>query len=163
MPVATSAVFELIDALVVKFRADATLTDPAYQVDVIDGPPLTDLSANNIIFVGAQPSDQMGATPDATFEQNWGELGARSRYEDLTVTCELVVRDGGTDMAALRVVAHTLLAAVETALRTDFTLSIGRLLWCHVVSAQVKQIQTTKGATISVPFVIAGRAALRSS
>lgn len=164
MTVVTSAVFDLIDALVTKFRADPTLTDPAYAVGVIDGPPLTDLSANNILFVGAQPTaDQAGTgISSATFSQDWGELGARRRDEDLTVACELVVRDGNSDMVTLRQVAHTLLSAVETALRTDFTLSIGQLMWCHIVSAEVKQGQTTRGATISVSFVIAGRAVLRS-
>lgn len=160
MAVVTSAVFDLIDGLLTKFRADATLT--ANAVDVIDGPPLTDLSAGNILFVGAQPSDQTGAEPDATLQQTWGEMGARSRYEDLTVTCELWVRDGNTDLAALRQVTHTLLAAIETALRTDFSLSIGQLMWCHIVAADIRQIQTQKGATIAVPFTIAGRAALRS-
>lgn len=160
MPVATSAVFELIDALLAKFRANATLT--ANSVQIVDGPPLEDLSSQNILFVGAQPSDETGASPDATFVQSWGELGARARYEDQTVVCELWVRDGGTNMAALRSTARTLLAAVEADLRTDFALSIGRLMWCHITSGQVMQIQTNKGATIAVPFVVTGRGRLAS-
>lgn len=160
MAVATSAVFELIDALIAKFSADATLT--ANSVKIYDGPPLGDLSEANILFVGAQPSDQTGTIPDATLTQTWGELGARARFEDLSVACELVVRDGNTDLQALRATAKTLLAAVESALRTDFTLSIGRLLWCAVTAGQVVQEQTNKGAAIAVPFTVAGRARLPS-
>lgn len=162
MAVATSALFELVDALLAKFRADATLTGTTYNVQIIDGPILTDVSRPNILFVGGQPSDQTGSQPDGDFTQAWGELGARARYETLSVACELMVRTGATDMAAMRLTARTLLAAIESALRTDFTLSISRLMWCEVHSGQLIQEQTTKGATVAVPFVIAAKARLAS-
>lgn len=162
MPVATSALFELIDALLAKFRADATLTGTTYNVLINDGPILTDASRPNILYVGAQPSDQTGAIPDGEFAQTWGELGARARYETMSVACELWCRDGSTDIAAQRATAKTLLAAIESALRMDFTLSIGRLHWCEIRAGQLIQQQTNRGATVAVPFTIAAKARLAS-
>lgn len=160
MAVATTVVFELITALLAKTRANATLT--ANNVLVIDGGILTDVSRPNILFVGAQPSDEQGTTADATFEQHWGELGARARQETVTVACELWVRDGSSDLAARRTKVQELLAAIETDLRTDFSLGITRLLWCHIGSADLRQAQTDQGSFAAVPFVVAGRARLAS-
>lgn len=160
MAVATSALFEFVDALLAKFRADATLT--ANSVLVNDGPILADASRHNILYVGAQPSDEQGAQPDGQFTQTWGELGARARYEAMTVACELWVRDGSTDLPTFRTLARTLLAAVESALRTDFALSIGRLMWCEVQSGQLRQIQTKQGVTVAVSFLVAAKARLAS-
>lgn len=160
MAVATSALFELIDALLTKLRADSTLT--SNNVLVNDGPVLTDVSRPNILFVGAQPSDEQGTQSDGEFEQAWGELGARARYETMTVACELWVRDGSTDMSTRRTLARTLLAAVEAAVRTDFTLSIARMMWCEIKSGQLRQIQTKQGGTVAVPFIVAAKARLAS-
>jgi hypothetical protein len=162
MAVSTSAVFELIDALLVTFRADATLSGATYNVLVIDGPPLTDLSRNNILFVGAQPSDASGSLPDGTFAQNWAEIGARARYEISTVSCELWCRAGDTDLATRRATARILFAAIESALRTNFTQGISRVAWCEIQAGSVLQENTNKGSTVAVPFTIAAKARLAS-
>lgn len=158
MAVTTSASFDFIAALLAKFHADTTLI-ATYNVLVIDGPPLTDLSRPNILFVGAQPS---GEGSGASFAQRWGEMGTRSKYELISADCEFWVRDGSTDLSTLRATAKALLAAVESALRTDFTLSVAALQWCSVASGDVIQQQTTTGASIAVPFTITAQARLAS-
>jgi hypothetical protein len=160
MAVQTSALWDFITALLAKLSADTTLA--ANNVLVIDGPLLLDASRPNILFVGGSPSDKDMLVPDGTFEQAWGELGARARYENLTVTCELWVRAGDTDLSARRATTQTILAAVEAALRTDLTLSVGRLMWCEVRTGQLYQGQSQQGASLRLPFTIAARARLAS-
>jgi hypothetical protein len=164
MAVATTAVFAFIDALLAKVRANATLAADPYNLLVVDGPPLSNLGPPNILFVGASPSDEQGINPDATFSQAWGELGARAKYEDLTVICELWVRTGDTDLSARRATAKAILAAVESDLRTDFTLSIARLMWCTLQAGSLAQIQsrTPPGSVIKLPFTVAAKARLAS-
>lgn len=161
MAVATSALWELVAALLAKFRADATIAT-TYNVLVVDGPLLLDAARDNMLFVGGTPGDKDMGTPDGTFAQRWGELGARARYEDLTVACELWSRAGDNDLSARRATAQAILAAVESALRTDFTLSIARLIAVEVQSGQLFQGQTQQGGTIRLPFTIAARARLAS-
>jgi hypothetical protein len=162
MAVTTSALWDFITALLAKFRADATLTNSTYNVLVVDGPLLQDASRPNMLFVGGTPGDKDMGTPDGTFSQRWGELGARARYEDLTVACELWCRAGDTDLSARRATAQTLLSAIESAVRTDFTLSIARLIACEVQAGQMFQGQTQQGSTLRLPFTIAARARLAS-
>lgn len=161
MTVATTAWFDLVNALIAKFRADPTIAT-TYGTYVNDGPIPTDPSQSNIIFVGARPSGTDAGNQSGAFSQTWGELGGRARYEDVTVACELVVRGGSEDLSVRRADAQAILAAVESALRIDFTLSIGRLLWCHVTSGEVSQELTPTTATVMISFTVAGRARLAS-
>jgi hypothetical protein len=162
MAVSTSALWEFLTALLAKFRADPTITGATYNVLIIDGPTLLDESRPNILFVGGSPTDKDMQTPDGTFDQVWGELGARARYEDLSVSCELWVRDGSTDLAARRATAQALLAAIEAALRVDFTLGVGRLMWCEVNAGSLFQMQAKTGSGVKVPFTITAKARLAS-
>ncbi len=155
---ATSALWDLLDALVATFRTDPTLT--AANVAVFDGPPITDLSAGNLLFVGAAPNDADDSAPDAVASQQWGELGARAKYEDLQLRCELWVVSGSVDMPARRQAAKTLLDAVENALRADFTLGVGHLLWIHLAGLEVRQMQTQGGSSVAATFTLAARARL---
>lgn len=160
MAVTTSALWDVITQLLVIFRANATLT--ANNVLVIDGPITTNDAIVNTLLVGGTADDEQGDQDHAEFTQAWGELGARARYEDLNVICQLWVNDGGTDLAARRATAKTILAAVETDLRTNFTINVANLLWAHVTSAQLGQIQTEQGSAVRVTFTITARARLAS-
>lgn len=160
MPVATTALFDTITQLLVLFRADSTLT--ANKVFVNDGPILLDASQPNILFVGGNPPDDQGSSPVGQFNQRWGELGARAKYEDLTVHCELWVRTGNTDIAAARSLMQTLLAAIESALRLNFTLTIVRVYSAQIESGELHQIQSSSGATLALPFTLAVKARLAS-
>ncbi len=162
MAVATSTWFELVTALIAKLRANATITGATYKTVVTDGPVLAGGDRPNLLFVGAQPSNADWGDAAGSFEQSWGELGARARYEDVTVLCELVVQAGESRLERRRTDAQVLLAAVESDLRTDFTLSIGRLLWCHVTAAAFRQRQDANGSALIVAFTVTGRARLAS-
>lgn len=161
MAVSTSVWFDLLDALVAKCTANTTITT-TYNTLVLDGPPLSDLYRQNTLIIGAQPSDTDPGTSAGDFTQRWGELGARARYEDVNVACELAVRDGNADLPTRRATAEAILAAIESDLRTDFTLGIPRLLWCHVTSAQFRQQRIQTASAVIVTFTVTGRARLAS-
>ena len=162
MAVSTSALWDLITALLAKFRADTTIAT-TYSTLVVDGPLLLNAAPPNILFVGGTPGDKDMGLPDGVMDQQWGELGARARYEVLSVSCELWCRGGGTDLSVNRATAQAILAAIESALRIDYTLGLGaRLMWCEVRGGQLFQGQTQQGATVRVPFTIAAKARLAS-
>jgi hypothetical protein len=162
MTVSTSALWDFITALLAKFRADATIAT-TYNTLVIDGPTLLNEAPPNILFVGGTPGDKDMGLADGSFAQQWGELGARARYEDLSVSCELWCRGGGTDLSVNRATAAAILAAIESALRIDFTLGLAaRLMWCEVQGGQLFQGQTQQGSTVRLPFTITARVRLAS-
>ncbi len=161
MTVATSAWWDAVTALLALYRGDGTLT--AAGLRVVDGPILLDASGPSILIVGgtSDPDQEDGAAA-GEFTQEWGELGARARFEALTVQHELVIRDGGTDLAARRTTAQVILSQIEALLRTQFTLGVGRLLWAHITSAQINQLQAQTGSAVKVPFIVAAKARLAS-
>lgn len=161
MAFTTTTWWDLVTALLATMRANTTIVT-TYNTLVNDGPLLTDASRPNILFVGAQPSQAGEGGPDGAIAQSWGELGARARYEDLSVACELVVRAGDTSMASRRATAKAILAAVESDLRTNVSLSVTGLLWCHITDAEFVQEQTNNGSTVLVRFTVTGRARLAS-
>lgn len=164
MTVSTSAWFDVVTALLATFRADSVLT--ANQVNIIDGPVLLNAAAQNTLIVGGTSDPQQagpGGIAAGDFTQQWGETGARARYEVLNVICELVVRNGSVDLAATRTTMQTLLAEIESVLRTGFTLGVGRLMWAEVLTGQISQMQAqTGGSSVSVTFNIAAKARLAS-
>jgi hypothetical protein len=165
MAVTTSAWFATVTALLALFNGDSTLA--ANNVRVLDGPFLLDASSPNTLIVGgsSDPSLNEGpqGVPAGDFAQKWGEVGARARYEQTTVHCELIVRAGTTTLATTRATAQTLLAQIESLLRTSFQLSVGSLMWAEVLSGEIRQIQAqTGGSAVLVTFVIAARARLAS-
>ena len=158
MAVTTSAVWDVITQLLVLFRASSVLA--ANNVLVVDGPILTDNSRPNMLLVGGTASDPLSDQAHADFAQAFGELGNRARYEELGITCELWVTDGSTDLATRRTTAKTLLAEIESLLRTNYGLTVAALLWAHITSAQIRQIQNDNGSAVVVTFVISARARL---
>jgi hypothetical protein len=161
MAVATSVWWDLVTALLAAVRADATLG--AAPCRIMDGPILLDASSPVTLIIGGTALGDDGEPPSGTIDQRWGEVGARARYEDTSVVCELVVRDGSVDLSGRRATAQTYLAALETLLRTGFTLGVGRLMWAEISSAQIRQRQVnTGGSAVSVIFTITARARLAS-
>lgn len=160
MAVSTTSLWETITALLTLFNADTTLS--SNKVLVLDGPVLLNAAPANTLFVGATPPDDNGFSVAGDVQQVWGELGARAKYEEVSVHCELWVRDGSTDLSARRATAQTLMAAIETALRLNFTLSITRVYSAQVSAMEMHQAQTQTGSTVNVRFTIAVKARLAS-
>src|SRR6266545_3842662 len=121
MAVATSTWFELVTALIAKLRANATITGATYKTVVTDGPVLAGGDRPNLLFVGAQPSNADWGDAAGSFEQSWGELGARARYEDVTVLCELVVQAGESRLERCRTNTQTPLTTTKPNPQTNPT------------------------------------------
>lgn len=148
---ATSRVPAAVDALLAILRASSGLSG----VTVVDGPPTTNLSDLDHVFVGYQP----GADNAVGLAQSFNSAGARTRDEEFTIACYAESRAGGTDMQARRARCFALVAAAEEALRatdaapTAPTLS-GAVLWAHVTAGSLVQAQTSDGAVAGVGFTV---------
>lgn len=160
----TSRVPAAIDALVSTLRASL-----GSGATVVDGPPLdwddltlpesqTAAYTNRLkyLFVGAGPDSDTAASGG----QDFNAAGAVSRDETFAIECVVYVRSGNDDIKARRDEAFTLLAAAETALRTDPSLG-GAVLYSRVAAlSDVLQRQTRQGSDCVISFTVACRAYL---
>jgi hypothetical protein len=153
---ATSAVPAAIDALLAILRAAPALAG----VDIVDGPPTGDMSAEDIVAVGWQPDGEEAA---ASLVQEFAYAGARRRDEEFVISCWLESWTGDTDVRARRVRAFELLAVVEDAVRASDaapeapTLG-GAVLWAHLTAGTLRQSSTDQGVRVGVAFSVACRA-----
>lgn len=151
---ATSRVPAAVDALLTILQASSALSGAT----IVDGPPTTNLSDLDHVFVGYQPN----AEASVQLAQDFNSAGARTRDEDFTIACYAESRSGDTDMQARRSRAFALVAAVEEALRatdaapTAPTLS-GTVLWAHLTTGNLLQGQSA-GAQAGVEFTVSCRA-----
>jgi hypothetical protein len=147
---ATSRVPAVLDALLAACRAASDLTGVA----IVDGPPLTDLTNPDQVFIGWQPSADDVAAADA---QDFAQLGAQRRDEQIDIRCYAESRSGDTVIKTVRDRAYALVGAVENLLRADATLA-GTVLWTHLVAGDLRQPQTDAGALAGVEFAVHARA-----
>lgn len=152
---ATSRVPAAVDALLAILQAAPGLDG----VLIVDGPPWTNLTGNERIYVGWAPD----GGPAVSGVQDFNSAGARTRDEDFVINCYAEVWGGGTEMQPQRARVYQLLGEVETALRATNaapeapTLS-GTVLWSHLTAADLAQDQTTDGARAGLPFAVSCRA-----
>lgn len=140
---ATSTIPAAIGGLLATLRSAAGLSGVA----VYDGPPMTADPAD-WVAVGYDPTDPLTSV-DAS--QVPASLGNRAREESYEVVCSLASWSGDEDMAARRVRALDLFAAVEAAVRTDITLG-GAVRTAQIASYSLTQEQTGQGASAGVRF-----------
>lgn len=151
----TSRAGAAIDALLAILWAAPALSNVA----VIDGPAATNYTARRRLYIGWAP----GAEQAASVTQEFAYVGARRRDEDFTISCYAEVRAGDKDMGLRRAAVFELLAEVEDALRaTDAapeapTLG-GVVLWAHLTTGSLTQVQTENGALAGLEFTVACRA-----
>lgn len=153
----TSAVPDAIDALlqILQGPADAT------KVHLVDGPPTTDATPGDLMFVGWTPDSDIAVVQ----QQNFASAGARRRDEDFNISCYLESRSGSTDMQARRRRVYAIAALVENALRatddepTAPTLR-GAVLWAHLTTGDLRQLQGPDTCTAGLTITIACRARL---
>ncbi|SDN17820.1 hypothetical protein [Streptomyces wuyuanensis] len=152
---ATSAIPGAIDALLTVLRAAPDLAD----VQVLDGPPVGDQSAQDYVAVGYQE----GAEESVQMAQDFNAAGARTRDEDFDILCWIDTWTGDSDVSARRTRAFELLAVVEDAIRasgvspTAPTLN-GAVLWAHLTNASLRQANTTDGVRAVIAFSVSCRA-----
>lgn len=147
----TSTIPAAIAGLIATLKAAPGLAG----VVVHDGPPTT-AETPDWVAVGYDPTDPLTSV-DAS--QVPASLGNRAREESYEIACSLAAWSGDEDMAARRVRALDLFAAVEAAVRTDITLG-GAVRTAQVASYLLTQEQTQQGASAGVRFRIACSARL---
>jgi hypothetical protein len=152
---ATSAIPAAIDALLEIVGAAPDLAG----VQVIDGPPVGDMSEQDYLSIGWQPDSEEAVQ----MVQDFNAAGARTRDEDFTILCWLDTWTGDSDVKARRDRAFALLAVIEDAIRasgaspTAPTLN-GTVLWAHLTGALLKQANTDQGTRAGIAFTVTCRA-----
>jgi hypothetical protein len=150
----TSVVFDLVGVLVTRFES-------ALSVNVFDGYGLTD-DPGDYLMVGVEDPDSDRATSSEA-KQEWAGLGARTRYEEGTVTCIAMSWNGDGDLSAARAACKATTAAVEANLRSDPNLGavVPGLTWTgYGTRTELIQLQATDGACVMCVFDVAFKARL---
>lgn len=117
----SSKIPALLDYLVTLFTAAGNAASPPFTV--YDGPVTADGSAKLILWVGLTDPDSDAADSAATFNQARSDL-SQGRDETSAINCVAQAWSGiggPGDFSVLRSQANALLAAVETAIRSDVT------------------------------------------
>jgi hypothetical protein len=152
----TSVVFDLVDALVSRLT-------PLLEVNVFDGYGITD-DPGDYLMIGVEDPDSDRAT-SAESKQEWAGLGARSRYEEGTITCIAMSWNGDGDLSAARAACKATTVAVEDHLRDDPNLGgdVTGLNWTgYGTRTELIQLQATDGACVMCVFDISFKARLTS-
>lgn len=145
----TSRVPDLIDALVTALQASPGLSD----VQVVDGPLVTDSAAQEWVFVGYD-GDEEGDFVTATAQQEWAGIGAKKKNEDITLTGAVLVQRGSTQVRPCRIRTYEVLAAVESVLRADPSLGFPTPTVCALTEHAFHQEQTADGIQGRIPFTV---------
>lgn len=150
----TTALFDVVDALVTGF-ATAT-TKP-----VFDGyPPRADAGLSYVAVGITDPLDDDEATV-GTAEQDWQEVGSRTRNENGVVTVLIVATDPHQSARTARNTAQGIADDLAAWLRTNYTLNLAQVLWAGWGSdVTLTHNQTESGAVARVVFQVAYRAYL---
>jgi hypothetical protein len=151
--VATSALPDLIDALVTGARAALpdTLVYDGFGVDAEPG--------HSYLMVGVDDVDARDSAYAATATQEWANANYTARDEEGYVVCAALAWNGDSDAKAARDEAFTTVAAVENLCRANPSLGVTSLLWTSFGGrVQLSQNQSEHGATAIVIFQINYRA-----
>ncbi|WP_404974890.1 hypothetical protein [[Kitasatospora] papulosa] len=153
---ATSAVPAAIDALLEILREDGELN----AVRIFDGPtPSTNFTERDRLYIGWSPSSEQSAE----MQQSFASAGGRTRDEDGAIACYIETRAGNTDMRERRLRVFSLLAQVETALRstnenpTAMNLR-GVVQWADITAGALDQTQSPNGSSAGLAFTVHFRA-----
>lgn len=136
----------------------ALVTAALPTVKVFDGPEVgSDWPAQWAVVGGDGPVDQEEDAGRTV--QTWNGLGAKTRQEQLTITCAVGSSTGNdeTGLKGRRDAALALLAAIETALRADpglgnFTTGDGA---AEMSDASLKYVTNVQGLAAVLVFTIA--------
>lgn len=143
-----NAIVQLLDIL----RAHPDLQK---GVHILDGPPVGDVSRDDLIAVG------WSAEGDQAVEltQNFNAAGARTRDEDFAIHGVIDAWVGDPNLAAVRTRVFELFGVIEDAIRasggnpTAPTLN-GAVLWAHLTSGGLRQFFTDQGARAALAFTV---------
>ena len=145
---AITRVDAVIDALVAALSADSTLAGLVY-----DGPPVTGDPLPDVVTIGFAYDEDDDTAAD--IRQELHELGAAAkRDETVDIRCAVMSSNGDGDMAAARTRCITLLGAVESVLRADYSLGLADVLRVELALGTLRQAQDSSGAAAFVQFTI---------
>lgn len=146
---ATSAAFDVLDALYARLAGLPELADP---VRVYDGPYVTEEMPVDSVFVGYD-GDPEGDLQAFTFEQDWAHAGYRAKDETLSIPCCVISYTGDANAVRdRRERVQALLAAIETALRADPTLGVSSTTRAQVRRGALHQEPTSDGVRARLVF-----------
>lgn len=148
---ATSAVPAAIAALLALLRA----ADGLEGVDILDGPPADDVATRDFLAVGWTGGEDQAAES----VQDFNGAGARTRDEEITVSCLIDVWSGDDGFSVVRDRAYAILAVVEDAIRATNTAPEaptlnGAVLWAHLTRVHLRQTFTDQGARVALGFTV---------
>lgn len=126
---------------------------------VVDGDIVTG-DIGTVLMVGWDDPDNDRAT-SVTSQQSWAGLGAKSRDEEGTVTCLVVVTNGNGDLKEARDTVRAVTDAVEGIHRADPNLGgeVPGLMWTgYGTRTEIRQWLSTEGAVVTCTFEIAFKA-----
>jgi hypothetical protein len=130
-------------------------TIPAFvtdQVAVYNGPSVSAGSDRDLVLVNDDGDPESDAS--STYEQEWADLAATSRYERGLVICGVISQSGSTDPQARQDRVAVLMGACSAALHADVTLG-GLVLTAQFQSGSTTPVQNSAGAAVRAPFAIA--------
>jgi len=152
----TSRVPALLDYLVDLFTTAGNAANPPFTV--YDGPVVTAENVKLLLWVGLTDPDSDAADSAATFTQARADLGQLTRDESSSISCvaEAWSGTGESALSSLRASAFAVLAAVETAIRTNVDQTFGGngQPMPGVTGAELLQNTTTEGVFARVRFQI---------
>ncbi|MCP2168131.1 hypothetical protein [Goodfellowiella coeruleoviolacea] len=161
MQMQTSRIPAAIDGLLTLCTGAAAPGGPLAGVRIYDGPPVSDLSDELLLFIGDDPAGE----DSVTGTQEYATLGRPGKDETFTIYCCAASRSGNVDMKRERGRAFGIVGAVERLVRPNEpggdTQLGGAVLWSGVGGdITLSQMQTNTGALARVTFGVVCRARL---
>lgn len=138
-------------------NASANIGAAATPIPVYDGPTTASNADATSIIVGGSFNDE--DTDAGSFSLDWRTDGGASATQDetITVNCAVQFWNGDADVAVARAGAFTVLGYVDSLIRSNVSLGVTALLWCHITTGSVKQ-ELRSGALCTVEFTITAKA-----
>jgi hypothetical protein len=142
----TSAVPAAINALLDILAGPAA----AAKVDLRDGPPTVNIDNGDLLFIGYTPDTDIAVST----QQAFASAGARRRDETAQIACYAESRSARV---------YEIAALVENALRAtddqpDAPTLNGAVLWAHLITGDLRQLQGGESCTAGLTILIAYQA-----
>lgn len=152
-----SRVPALLDYLVILFGDTGAAASPPFSV--YDGPVITADPSKLVLWVGLSDPGSDGADTAAVFTQARSDLGQNTREETSSIACVAEAWSGADDLGTVRRSAFAVMAAAETAIRsnTDQTFGGNGQPAPGVTGGELLQNTTEAGAFARVRFQVTFR------
>lgn len=147
---ASSRVPDLIDNYLAALAAASGLEG----VGIVDGPEVSDASADELVVVGFD-ADPEGDFEAASTTQAWAGIGAKRKNEDIQVTCAILVRSGSTRVKPLRDRVFAIFGIAEAVVRADPSLGLPPPTVCAITDTSFRTPQTSRGIEGRLLFTLA--------